>query len=78
MEELGGALTSGDGGARGLTRIDGSPASIEDIWSGLTSVEIDFASEAVIRGGGRELLARDRCQLIDIWSGSMSVPYFWV
>ena len=78
MEESGGALDYGDGGAWDLTRIKGSPASIEDIRSLLTLVDIDCGAGAESCGGRKRLLDRNRCQLTDIWSGSMSVRYFGV
>ena len=74
MEEWGEVLTSGDRGDQELTSIKGALTSVEDIWLGLISVEIYCGARADICGGWRGLLAQDRFQLTDIWSGSMS---FW-
>ena len=40
-------------------KIKGSPASVADIWSGLTPVGIDCGGGAESCGGGKGLLAQD-------------------
>ena len=52
--------------------------SVEDIRSGLISVDIDCCDGEKSCGSGRGLLAQDCCQLIDIWSGYMLVRDFGV
>ena len=59
LEEPVGVLMSGEKDAWELTRIEGSPSSVEDIWSGITLVHIDCVDGAERCGGGRGLLARN-------------------
>ena len=83
MEESGGSLAYGDGSAWDLTRIKGSPASIEDIRSLLTLVDIDCGAGAESCGVRKILLTHDQ-RLLQIFGrglcwfgifglGSMSV-----
>ena len=76
-------MASNNRGACDLTDTVGSPTSVADIWSGLTSVGIDCGSGAESYGGGEGLLARDRrlwqifgwgsCRFGIFGSGSTSV-----
>ena len=59
LEEPVGVLMSGEKDAWELTRIEGAPSSVEDIWSGITLVQIDCVDGAERCGGGRGLLARN-------------------
>ena len=61
-----------------MTSIEGFLIYVEDIRLGLTLVEIDYGAGVDICGGGIGLLARDQCQLTDIWSWFMSVQGFGV
>ena len=60
LENSGGSLDSDDKGAQYPTDIEGAPAPVVDIWSGLTPVGIDCGTGAERCGCGKILLARDQ------------------
>ena len=53
LVKLGGTLASDEGGARDLTETVGVSTSVEDIWSGLISVETDHGAVAGAAAAGR-------------------------
>ena len=63
MENSGEALTSGDEGDQYLTEIEGALTAVADIWLGATSDGVGCGVRAEICGGGKGLLAQDRCLL---------------
>ena len=63
MKILGGALSSGNKGARDLMEIKGSPTSVAYIWSRITLVGFDFSAGEESCVGSNILLARDRHML---------------
>ena len=63
---FGGALASNKGGTHNLMETVGSPTSVADIWSGITSVETDCRSGEDSCGGRKVLFARDR-RLLEIF-----------